>query len=54
VKGSIDVASIADKMTENSLRWFGNVMRREETIVVRIFMKINVERKSSKNDMKMI
>jgi hypothetical protein len=31
VRGSIGVASIVNKMRENRLRWFGYVMRREET-----------------------
>jgi hypothetical protein len=43
VRGSIGVTSIVDKMRENILRWFGHVMRREETNVVRIVMKMDFE-----------
>jgi hypothetical protein len=35
VRGSIDVVSIVNKMRENRLRWFGHVMRREETNTVK-------------------
>ncbi|KAL4132087.1 hypothetical protein QTP88_009302 [Uroleucon formosanum] len=45
VKGSIGIASIVDKMSENRLRWLGYVMRREETSAVRVVMKMNVEMK---------
>jgi hypothetical protein len=39
------MASIVDKMTENRLRWFEHVIRREETNAVRVVLKINVEGK---------
>jgi len=45
VRGSIGVASIVDYIRENKLRWFGHVMRREETEAVRVVMKLNVEGK---------
>jgi nonsense-mediated mRNA decay protein 3 len=40
VRGSIGVASILDKMRDNRLRWFGHVMRREETNAVKVIMKM--------------
>jgi hypothetical protein len=43
VRDRIGVASIEDKMRENRLRWFGHVMRQEETKAVRVVMKINIE-----------
>jgi hypothetical protein len=43
VKDSIGVASIADKMRENRLRWIGHVIRRGETKSVKVVTKINVE-----------
>ena len=43
LRGSIGVAPIGDKMRENRLRWFGHVMRREESEVVRTVMNMNVE-----------
>jgi hypothetical protein len=45
VSGSIDVATIVNKMRENRPSWFGLVMRREEKNAVRVFMKTNGERK---------
>jgi hypothetical protein len=45
VRGSIGVAPIGDKMRENRLRWFGHVMRREESEAVRMVMNMNVEGK---------
>jgi hypothetical protein len=48
VRGSIGVATIVDKMRENRLRWFGHLMRRQETKVVRAVMKINVEGKQAR------
>jgi hypothetical protein len=33
-----------DKMRENRVRWFGHVIRREETKAARVVMKINIER----------
>lgn len=38
--------SIVDKIRENTLRWFGHVMNREESETVRI--KINVGEKSGR------
>ncbi|XP_050532668.1 uncharacterized protein LOC126900777 [Daktulosphaira vitifoliae] len=43
IRGSIGVASIADKMRENRLRWFGHVMRKEESEAVRTVVQMNVE-----------
>jgi len=45
VKGSIGVASLVDNMTENRLRWFGCVIRRENLEAVRTVMAMNVEGK---------
>jgi hypothetical protein len=45
VRGSIGVILIVNKMRENRLRWFGNMMRQMETITVKVVMKMNVERK---------
>jgi len=42
-----------DKIRENKLRSFGHdVMRREETEAVRVFMKINVEGKIGRGRLK--
>jgi hypothetical protein len=35
-------------MKENILRWFGHVMRQEETNAKRVVMKMNVERKKKR------
>jgi hypothetical protein len=48
VRGSIVVGSIVENMKENRLKWFGYVMRQEETNTVRMVMKINVEGKKEK------
>jgi hypothetical protein len=32
-------------MKENRLRWFGHVMRKEETKAIRVVMKVNIEGK---------
>jgi len=40
---SIGVASITDKTRENTLRWFGHVMRREDLEVVRTVMELSVK-----------
>jgi hypothetical protein len=45
VRGSINVSTIVNKMRENKFRWFGHVMRQEETKAVRVVMKMNVEGK---------
>jgi hypothetical protein len=45
LRGRIGVALIVDKMRENRLRWFGHMMRREETKAVKVVMKIIVEGK---------
>jgi hypothetical protein len=52
VRGSIGVASMVDNMRENRLRWFGHVMRREETKAVRVVIKMNVERKRGRGSPK--
>jgi len=39
VRGSIGVVSIVDKMSENSLIWFGHVMRQKKTKAIRMVMK---------------
>ncbi|XP_050547610.1 uncharacterized protein LOC126909235 [Daktulosphaira vitifoliae] len=47
IRGSLCVASTEDKMTENRLRWFGRVMRREESEAARTVtitvIEMNVE-----------
>ncbi|XP_047995668.1 uncharacterized protein LOC125233640 [Leguminivora glycinivorella] len=35
VRGSFRVAPIPEKLTENRLRWFGHVMRRDDEYVVK-------------------
>jgi len=52
VKCSSDVASIADKMRGNRLRWFCHKMRREEPKEVRLVIKINVEGKRGRPKMR--
>jgi hypothetical protein len=39
-------------MRKNRLRWFGHVMRRKETNIVRVIMKKNVEGKKEEKDQK--
>jgi hypothetical protein len=41
-----------DKMRENRLRWFGYVMRCEETKAVSVVMKMNVEKKRGRQKKK--
>jgi hypothetical protein len=41
--GANSVTSIVNRMRENRLRWFGYVMRREETKAVTVVMKMNVK-----------
>lgn len=43
IRGSIGVASIVDKMTENRLRLFSHGMRKEESKAVRTVIEMNVE-----------
>ncbi|XP_050541046.1 uncharacterized protein LOC126905416 [Daktulosphaira vitifoliae] len=43
IRGSKGVASIVDKMTENRLRLFSHVMRREESEAVRTVIEMNFE-----------
>jgi hypothetical protein len=46
VRGSnVGVASTVDKMIEIRLKWFGHVIRREETIAGEVIMKTNVKGK---------
>jgi hypothetical protein len=35
-------------MGEKRLKWFGHVMRREETKVLRVVMKINVKKQTER------
>lgn len=48
MRGSIGVASIMDKIRKTILRWFGHVMRWEETKAVRVVIKMNVEGKKGR------
>jgi len=43
IEESIRVASFMDKMRENKLRWFGHVMRREDSGAVRTVMELSVK-----------
>lgn len=43
VSGNIGVALVLDKMKENRLRWYGHVMSREETEIVRVVIRMNTE-----------
>jgi hypothetical protein len=52
VRGSIGVVLIVNKIRENRLRWFGHVMRREETKAVKVVMKMNVEGKRERGKLK--
>jgi len=54
VRDNIGVTSIVVKIKENRLRWFGHVMRREETKAVKVVMKMNVEGKRGRGRPKMI
>jgi hypothetical protein len=45
IRRTIDVAEIMEKMRENRLRCFGHLIRREETIAVKVVMKMNVKGK---------
>jgi len=46
------VVSIIDKMRENRLRWFGYVMRREDSEAVRIVMGLSIEGKRGRGKSK--
>jgi len=39
-------------MRENRLRWFGHIMKREETKAVRVVMKMNIKWKGGRGDQK--
>jgi len=43
VRGSVRVMSIVDKMRENRLRWFGHIMKREDSEAVRTIMELSVK-----------
>ncbi|XP_050548275.1 uncharacterized protein LOC126909909, partial [Daktulosphaira vitifoliae] len=45
IRGTIGVVLTVDKMRENRLRWFGHVMRKEESETIRTVIEINVEKK---------
>lgn len=48
-RGSVvGVASIADEMRENRFRWLGHVLRREQTVTVRLVKEMYVEGKREK------
>jgi len=38
-------------LKESRLRWFGHVVRREETKAVRVVIKMNVKEKEDENEM---
>ena len=42
VRGTKKVRAISDKIQESRLRWFGNVMRRDEQYVGRRVMKMDI------------
>jgi len=48
VRCVIRVASIVNSMRENRLKWFGRVMRKQETEAVRVVMEIVVQGKSGR------
>lgn len=48
IRESVKTASTMEKMRENRLRWFGHVMRRNNSEAVTIVMVINVDEKSGK------
>lgn len=48
IRESVKTASTMGKMRENRLRWFGHVMRRNNSEAVTIVMVINVDEKSGK------
>jgi hypothetical protein len=43
VRGSLKVAPIAEKLRANRLRWYGHVMRRDDSHVTRRVLSMNVE-----------
>jgi hypothetical protein len=43
VRGSLKVAPIAEKLRANHLRWYGHVMRRDDSHVTRRVLSMNVE-----------
>lgn len=52
VRDSNGAASIVCKMRVNSLRWFGHVMRRNETELVKVVMRIKIEERRRRGDRK--
>lgn len=52
ISGSIRVASIVDTTRENILRWFGHVLRREETEAVRLVKEMYIDGKRGEEDRK--
>jgi hypothetical protein len=54
MRGSIGIESIVDKIRENRLRWFRQMIRCEVTKAVRVVMKINVEEKRRRVRLKKI
>jgi hypothetical protein len=51
VRSSIGVVSIVNKMREK-YKWFMHVMRQEETNVVKVVMKMNIEAKRRRGRLK--
>lgn len=43
IKGSVKVASIVSKMRENRLRWFGHIMKRDDSEPVGVVIEMNVD-----------
>ncbi|PZC79184.1 hypothetical protein B5X24_HaOG216748 [Helicoverpa armigera] len=43
IRGSLKVAPVLEKLRGNRLSWYGHVMRRNESHVVRMVMSMNVD-----------
>jgi hypothetical protein len=43
IRGSLEVALVSDKMRSNRLAWYGHVMRRDESHIIKRVMTMNVD-----------
>jgi hypothetical protein len=43
IRGSLKVASVTEKMRSNKLAWYGHVMRRDESHIIKRVMTMNVD-----------